>query len=166
MKEPNVPKVGRPPVLDHGKKNQILAILSVGCSRRIAARYVGCSPATIQNTADREPEFAEQLHHADHGVEIEYLKRIRTAAQKEQYWRAAALALERFNPEDFAKRPLGALTLGQVKTLVTRLAEIVIAEVPRADFRKRVLKAVDRFLAKIEPVPLPSPAEDQEDDGA
>ena len=101
-----MPKVGRPPVLDHVKKGQILAILSVGCNRRIAARYVGCSPKTIQNTADREPEFAKQLHHADHGAEIEYLKRIRTAAQKEQYWRAAAWALERLNPEDVDGQPV------------------------------------------------------------
>lgn len=159
-------KIGRPPVLDHVKKGQILAILSVGCSRRIAARYVGCSPTTIQNTAEREPEFAKQLHRADHGAEIEYLKRIRTAAQKEQYWRAAAWALERLNPEDFASRPLDVLTYEQVKTLVTRLAEVVIAQISRADHRKRMLKAVDRFLAKIEPVPLQSPAEDQQDDGA
>jgi hypothetical protein len=157
---------GRPPVLDHVKKGQILAILGVGCSRRIAARYVGCSPRTIQNTADREPEFAKQLRRADHGAEIEYLKRIRTAAQKEQYWRAAAWALERLNPEDFARRPLGMLTLGQVKTLMTRLAEIVLAEIPVADRRKRVLKAVDRLLAAIEPVPLQPPTEKQQDDGA
>jgi hypothetical protein len=74
--------------------------------------------------------------------------------------------LERHNPEDFAQRPLDVLTLEQVKTLMTRLAEVVIAEVPRADYRKRVLKAVDRFLAKIEPVPLKPPAEKQQDDGA
>ena len=34
-------KRGRPPVLDEMKKGQIVAILSVGCSFRLAARYVG-----------------------------------------------------------------------------------------------------------------------------
>ena len=97
-------KRGRPPVLDSGKKREILAMLTVGCSRRTAARYVGCAAATIQNTAERDPQFAEQLHHADHLAEIEYLKNIRKAAKKEQGLRAAAWALERLNPEDFALR--------------------------------------------------------------
>ncbi len=160
-------KIGRPPVLDHVKKGQILAILSVGCSRRTAARYVGCSPTTIQNTADRDPQFAAQLRHADHGAEIEYLKRIRNAAKKEQYWRAAAWALERLNPEDFAKRPVGALTSDEVSTLLAQLAEILLQEIPVAEYRKRAIKCVDRLLAKVQPGPKKaSPPENGNDDGS
>ena len=161
-----MPKIGRPPVLDQIKKREILAILTVGCSRRTAARYVGCSPKTIQNTADRDPEFAEQLRHTDHVAEIEYLKSIKKAAKKEQYWRAAAWALERLNPEDFAKRPAGALTPEQARTLLAQLAEIVLQEVPVAEYRKRVLKAANRLLARIAPGPADPPLENGHDDGS
>jgi len=157
-------KVGRPPVLDHMKKGQILAIISVGCSRRTAARYVGCDAKTIRNTADRDPEFAAQLCHANHAAEIEYVKRINNAAKKEQYWRAAAWALERLNPEDFAKRSPGNLTAEDVRTLLRRLGEILLSEVPVARHRKAAVKRLDRLLAKIEPVPEKPPAENGHDD--
>ena len=157
---------GRPPVLDHTKKCQILAIVAVGCSRRTAAQYVGCSPTTIQNTAERDPEFAEQLGHASRASEIEYLRNIKNAAKKEQYWRAAAWALERLNPEDFAQRPVGALTLQQVRTLLAQLAEIVVAEVPVADYRKRAIKSVNRLLAKIKPDAPNQPVENGPDDAS
>ena len=54
-------KRGRPPVLDEGKQREIVAILTMGCSRRTAAQYVGCAPNTIQSTAERDPKFAEKL---------------------------------------------------------------------------------------------------------
>jgi len=161
-----MPKVGRPPVLDDAKRREILAILSVGCSRRSAAQYVGCSPKTIQNTAERDPEFAQRLQHAGQASEIEFLRSIKKAAKKEQYWRAAAWALERLNPEDFAKRPVGTLTLEQVRVLLIQLAEIVLQEVPVADYRKSAIKSVDRLLARIRPDLPVRPAETERDDGA
>ncbi len=162
-------KVGRPPVLDHMKKGQILGIISVGCSRRTAARFVGCDAKTIRNTALRDPEFADQLCRASQAAEIEYVKRINDAAKKEQYWRAAAWALERLNPEDFAKRSPGNLTVEEMRTLLERLGEILFSEVPVARHRKAAMKRLDRLLAKIEPVPeepVPEepPAENGHDD--
>ena len=97
-------KRGRRPALDETKKQLIAAILAVGCSRRTAASYVGCAVSTIQNTANRDSEFAEQLRQAESHSEIAYLKRIRRATEKDQYWRAAAWVLERRNPRDFARR--------------------------------------------------------------
>lgn len=144
-----MPKIGRPPVLDHVKKREILAIVAMGCSRRTAASYVGCSPKTILNTADRDPEFAAQLRRAEHASEIEYLQRIRNAAKKEQYWRAAAWALERINPEDFAKRPPRSLTPEQIAALLLQLADVLVAELPVGAYRKRVVKALDRLLARL-----------------
>ena len=61
---------GRPPVLDEAKKREILAIVAVGCSRSTAAAYVGCATSTIQNTADRDPAFAEKLRQAAYNTEV------------------------------------------------------------------------------------------------
>ena len=97
-------------------------------------------------------------------AEIEYVRNINQAAKKEQYWRAAAWALERLNPEDFAKRSPGYLTPEEVRTLLDRVGEILLDEIPVARFRKAALKRLDRLLAKIEPVTEALRAEDSHDD--
>lgn len=140
---------GRPPVLDAMKRREILAILSVGCSRRIAARYVGCDAATIRNTAERDPAFAEQIQRAENGSQFAFMKNIQNAAKKEQYWRAAAWALERINPEDFAPRSPEAVTLEQAINLMTQLSEIIVAEVPVAKYRKPILRRVEELIESL-----------------
>ncbi len=136
-------------VLDEIKRREVLAILSVGCSRRMAARYVGCSPATIQRTAQRDSAFAEQLRKAECKAQIGYMKSIQAAARKEQYWRAAAWALERRNPEEFAARRPDVITLEQLKGFVAELAEILVEEVPVAAYRKAILKRLERLASGL-----------------
>src|SRR5690242_15717663 len=48
-------------ILDDKKCAAIFGILAVGGTRRLAARYVGCSPATIHNAARRDKDFRRQL---------------------------------------------------------------------------------------------------------
>ena len=57
-------------MLDDSKRQTILALLSNGSRRRIAARFVRCAPSTITRTADRDPEFAEQLARAEQNLEL------------------------------------------------------------------------------------------------
>ena len=140
---------GRPPLLDDGKKREILAILAVGGSRRTAAGYVGCAVSTIQSTACRDAEFGRAIRHAEHQSELAYLKNIQTAAKKEQHWRAAAWALERKNPNEYGRRKPDVLTPEQVKSVLAQLAEIVLSEVPVASFRKRVLKRLDALCTAL-----------------
>ena len=142
-------KRGRPPVLDEIKKLEIVAILSVGCSRRTAASYVGCAVSTIQNTADRDPKFAEKLRHAEYQSEIAYLKNIQKAARKEQYWRAAAWALERRNPQEYGPRSPDVITVDQIRLILAEFAEIVVDEVPVPMYRKKILKRLDALTAVL-----------------
>lgn len=142
-------KRGRRPVLDEFKRREILAILAVGGSRRTAARYVGCAVSTIQNTADRDCQFAHDLGQAEHQAEITYLKSIQKATRQEKYWRAAAWGLERKNPDDFARRGPNVFTPDQVTLLLARFAEIVVKEVPVAAYRKNVLKRFDALIVDL-----------------
>jgi hypothetical protein len=144
-----MPKGSRPFALDEGKKREILAILSMGCSRRAAAKYVGCAPATIVNTARRDPEFAAQLQRAESKAEIGYMKNIQKAASKEQYWRAAAWALERKYPDQYALRSPDAISRDEVIALLTQLAGLITQEVPVARFRKGLLKRLQSLLAAV-----------------
>jgi hypothetical protein len=135
-------------VLDAVKKREILAIIAVGCSRTLAATYVGCAISTIQNTADRDPTFAEKLRQAAYSTELGLLKNIRNAASKEQYWRAAAWALERRFPERYALREPDAFTLEEVTALLGQFNDIVIEELP-GRHRKRVLKRLEALAASL-----------------
>jgi hypothetical protein len=142
-------KRGRPPVLDDFKTRDILALLSMGCSRRTAARYVGCAVSTIRNTARRDPKFAEALGQAECNLEIAYLSNVQKAARKEQYWRAAAWALERRKPEDYAPRGPNVITVEQLQEVLGELAGIIVEEVPVARHRKRIVQRVDALVAGL-----------------
>ncbi len=136
-------KRGRKSVLAGYKRREILAILGVGCSRRVAAKYVGCSVSTIQNTADRDPNFAQKLRRTENASEIGYMENIRNAGRNERYWRAAAWALERLNPEKYGKRGPDVITVDQIRDLMAQFAEIIVEEVPVAKYRKNILRRID-----------------------
>lgn len=145
---------GRRPILDTIKKREILAILAVGCPRCVAARYVGCSPSTIQNTAAREPQFAADLERVEARAELGYMQQIKQAVHLEKYWRAATWALERRNPQEYGMRRPEVLTLEQVRQLLGRFTEIVVTEVPVSRYRQNILKRLSRWIG--------TPAQDHE----
>jgi hypothetical protein len=135
-------------VLDDGKRREILAILSVGCSQATAARYVGCAPSTICYTADRDLAFAEKLRQATCNNEIGLLQNIRKAAKKEQYWRAAAWALERGFPEKYARRGPDVITIDQIAILMAQFSEIIVQHVPERN-RTDILKRLDALTRSL-----------------
>jgi hypothetical protein len=135
-----VAKPGRRPVLDEMKQREILAIVSVGCSRRTAARYVGCSVSTIQNTAERDEKFADKLLQAESKAVVKLMKNINEAAKKAQYWRAAAWALERLNPEEYASPHPDVITTEQISQLMSHFSQIVVEEVPVDAYCKKIIK--------------------------
>jgi len=135
-----VAKLGRPPVLDEIKQREILAIISMGCSRRTAALYVSCATSTIQNTAERDEKFAEKLERAQSQAVVTHVKNINTAAKKAQYWRAAAWALERLDPEEYAAPHTDTITAEQISKLMAYLSQVVVEEVPVSAYRKKIMK--------------------------
>ena len=140
---------GRKAVLDEYKRREILAIVAVGCKREVAAEYVGCDPSTIYRTAQRDAEFAEKLRQKELQSEIGYLQNLRKAAQNERYWRAAAWALERMNPEKYGRRGPDVITVDEVGELMAQFAEIIVEEVPVPEYRKRILKRIDGILQRV-----------------
>lgn len=135
-------KSGRPPVLDGKKRLQIVAIMSVGCSQAVAAQYVGCAPATISNTAERDPVFGAEIEKAKSNSELSLVKNIRNAANKAQYWRAAAWALERAFPEKYALRDPNLLTPEQITDALAKFTEIILHDVP-ARYRTSILRKLN-----------------------
>ena len=148
-------KCARRYALDETKQREILAILSVGCSRRTAARYVGCAHSTIRRTADRDPEFSEKLRQAENRQEFTYLGNIQQAAKKPQYWRAAAWVLERIFPEKYGRRGPDVITIDQIKQVLAQFTEIVVAEVPVAKYRQEIIKRLDALTKSLCRPPQP-----------
>ncbi len=46
--DPQNTRTGRPPVLGTNQRKRLVALINAGCSRRAAARRIGCSPATLE----------------------------------------------------------------------------------------------------------------------
>jgi transposase len=137
----------RPFLDDEARRREILAILSVGGSQRTAAAYVGCSKSTIFRTAQRDAEFGAKLRRAQYGVEVGYLRNLQKAAKKEQYWRAAAWALERLNPEEFGNRR--TVPVADVTLLLERLADFIVKSVRDPAVRRRIIHRVRRLLQEL-----------------
>ena len=132
--------------LDEKKRGQILAVLTLGLSRESAAKYVKCSPTTIRNEIRRDAGFAEEVRAAEEASEAFYLQRIREAANKVQYWRAAAWALERRCPNRYAPRGAKTLSEEQVKRLISDLVEIVMPEIHSPMERRTIIRKVNRLV--------------------
>ena len=142
------------------EKKNIIAIITVGCSRETAARYVGCSPYIIRREIAENKSFAADVARAEEDSEVFFINKIRQAANKEQYWRAAAWALERRCPNRYAPRGAGSLNTDQVRAMVSRLAEIVIQEVPGGTERRRILKRIHDMIRQAEPEMETMPEDD------
>jgi hypothetical protein len=134
-------------VLDDAKRRMIIALVTQGSSRRVAARYVACAASTITRTAQRDPEFAAQLARAEQMAEINLLRAINEAAKDPKHWRAAAWILERRNPEDFAARPPQLATSLQISDFVGQIVELLHDDLPPENYH-RAMRKLDRWLAE------------------
>ena len=130
-------------ILDDVKQRGHLAILSVGCSQNMAAKYVGCSPATIRREAARDPKFAQKLREAKGNAELGLVKNIRSAANKEQYWRAAAWR----SNACFPKNTPGAAPTWSRPSNSRRFSSnswsVVMRHVPVDEYRKNIVKDME-----------------------
>ena len=125
----SVPPVPPVPVavLDEFRRGRVCGMISLGTTRREAARAVGCHAATISRTAQRDAEFARQLADAETLAQVRPLKAMYEATTRS--WRAAAWLLERTQPEQFARRPVGSYTRRDVREVVDRLLEFTLPHV-------------------------------------
>lgn len=134
---------GRRSALDETKKGQIVGILSVGCSRRAAARLVGCSPETIRRTALRDAEFAAAIAKAESQSEVLCLKNVQEAGKDKKYWRAAAWVLERRYSDDYASRRPGTITVAQLLDLLKQITDLLMDEALAIEVRQRFRRKIN-----------------------
>lgn len=143
-------EIGRPPVLDEGKRREICAILAVGCNRETAAKYVGCHRTTITKTAQRDEGFALALEQAESKYEILHLSHINKAATEGRYWRAAAWALERKYPARYGQSHGQLLSIEQVRQVLSQFADVLLEEVPEDPDRQRILERLTALTNELQ----------------
>ena len=133
---------GRRPALDEVKKSIVIRILRKGHSRRRAAEFVGCSPATIRRAALRDAAFSESIAKAESESELLCLNSVKEAGMEKRYWRAAAWVLERRYPEDYAARQPGTVPISQLPELMQEIADLLMDETMDLAVRQRIRRRV------------------------
>jgi hypothetical protein len=137
--------VGRPRVLDDGKRREICAIVARGGGIEGAAKYVGCAPSTIRREALRNVDFHEELRKAEVAAELEPLNAIRQSAGTQ--WRAAAWLLERLDPQRFGRRNPRLLSPEQLASAFDCFFEAISEEISDPALCRQVF---NRLTAEIE----------------
>ena len=135
-------------ILNETQQREILALLMIGSSRHRAARYAGCTVASIERTLRSDPAFSQQLRRAERRVETDCLKSLYHAVTEDQQWRAAIWLLERLNPEEFSKRSPGTITTKEFVKMCTTISEMITNHVPER-YRRAILKELDRLILSL-----------------
>ena len=136
-------------LLDETRRREVLAFLMLGSSRKQAAKYAGCSLASISRTEREDSDFAKRLRKAESRVEADCLKSLHQAVTQEQQWRAATWLLERLNPEMFGKRNPRSVSVQECSQFFRTLSELITQQVP-SRYRSKLLKELDRMLEELE----------------
>lgn len=142
-------------VLTEVKRREICAVLAMGGTRTLAARYVGCHVVTIRRLIHKDPDFATAVLQAESKHEILNLGHINKAAAEGRNWRAAAWVLERAYPDKYGKRRAGAITLDQLTDALTQVVDVLMDELDESELRERVLERLSRLSDEL----LAGPAE-------
>ena len=141
------------PILDDFKRAQIVSILAVGGSRVLAAKFVGCHPRTIYNTAKANPDFAKRLNLAESSPEYQLLSSV-TEAGKKGVVHAAKWALERIYFSRYRPRTPGGFSQETVKQLLEELITRLADSAPGDEERCRIFETGAAFAKELLGEPL------------
>jgi len=138
------------PALTDAQKREVCAILSVGCDRLGAAKYVGCLWEQIRSAMLEDQQFAADIRRAEAGAELTHMRNVQSAARDEKHWRASVWWLERRSPERYGRRDAGAVTPRQLERVVDLLADVVSEEVSDAQDRLHLLERLQQITDSLE----------------
>jgi hypothetical protein len=127
---------------DERTRQTVIAMLSLGMTRRDAAHCVGCNVATLYNEAARDRGFRDALAGAESGFEIRHRNRIDEASKSPAGWRASAWAIVQ-KQKSLASR---AVTQEQIDQILVAFAEILAAEISDKRTRRRMLDRLCRAM--------------------
>ncbi len=137
--------------LTNEQKSQICGVLAVGCDRRTAADYIGCSLADIRRSMQQDAKFLADVCRVEAQVEVRHMSNVQEMATGEKRdWRASVWWLERRSPERFGRRTAGAITMPQLKAIIAILAESIASDVHDDGDRDRIRRRLKTIADSVE----------------
>jgi hypothetical protein len=135
--ECNMTNSCNPSYLSEQQRREACAILTVGCDRETAARFVNCSPADLRRAMATNATFAADVRRAEASSEVTHMRNVQSAGREEKNWRASVWWLERHAPHRYGRRDGETVTPGQLKTFVAMLVSMAVDEIhDEADVRR------------------------------
>lgn len=139
--------------LTEQQQRDVCLILSTGCDRLAAAKYVGCSLADLRRAIRNVPQFAADLRRAEAAIEMTHMRNVQNAAKDEKHWRASVWWLERRAPERYGRRDAGEITVPQLESFAAQLIAAVSEEVRDEGDRGRLLARLRRVAESVGQAP-------------
>jgi hypothetical protein len=140
-------RLGPRPSLDQHKKDNICAVVAMGCNLKTAADFVGVSRRTIYARAKAEPEFAAALRAARSRGQVSNLSIIAEARKRD--WKAAAWLLRHCYQEVFGCRRTEGITPEQLGVLFGRFTEMLLGEVRDRKERERIAVRLEQMTREL-----------------
>jgi len=132
--------------LTQRERDEVLAILTLGCSRAAAARSVMRSPQFLQCMIASDPEFAEKVAKAESGMEVFCMSHIRQAIAKNQHCRTALWFLERRLPNQYAAKKPETLTPEHVQKFIETCMKVITECVPSKKLQTTIINRLAEEL--------------------
>ncbi len=150
--------------LTEDQKQDFCLIVSVGCDRETACKYLSCTPAQLYQELKQDNQFAAKLLQGEAASELNHMRNLHNAAKDEKHWRASVWWLERRSPDRFGRRAAGAISQDTLRKVIEQFAEVVVTEISTVKDRQKVLKKLAEIAYTIEPYEpnLSSPDEDSD----
>lgn len=133
------------PPLSQEQVRDLCLILSSGCDRVTACKYVGLAVDALQALMRRNRGLADEVRQAEAKAELAHMRQIRRASEDAKQWRASTWWLEHSAPERYGGQPAKALTKNALEDLLDNLAQVVIAEISDEALRERVLAQLEDY---------------------
>lgn len=124
---------------------QAVSVVSVGCSRTAAAKFLGITLSEFEQFVRTNKEFAKDLGKAEAGVEVKHMQCVLQSVKDKADWRKSIWWLEHMRPEQYGKQDATARENKRMDSFLKAIVDVIALEVQDKSTRSRLL---DR-LAKL-----------------
>jgi hypothetical protein len=131
-------------------KRNLCLILSLGCDRQAAVKYVGWSFEELRGELLQDAAFAADVRRAEAASEMMHMRNIHNAAQDDKHWRASVWWLERRAPDRYGRRAAESVTPLQLESFLALIVSAVVEEVRATDDQERLLARLQHIADTLD----------------